>query len=266
MKKVMTLIVILTLYACGKGTDNANIPGTSNDAQNSPEIAYTMDLSSIEIDLSLIESQYAIYAHEGKAFIEQLESAEVSITSENYFLFDKITGEIIGFTDEAPHYNIKEIIIPGTINGVPVTAIRSGAFSGIGLKRVVLPDSIQKIDDRAFESNDLEVINLPHNIREIGDYAFMGNVLTTIIVPDSVRKIDEGAFRHNAISEIYLGKGLQILGANVFNEESVEIIINESPLTLKDIAVALDMSSNDQSNIGQLARKPKPIFVTKKNN
>lgn len=67
-----------------------------------------------------------------------------------------------------------EIIVPGTVEGCPVTAIGARAFAGrYGLESVSLPESIASIGESAFaQCYNLTSINLPAGIASIGAKAF----------------------------------------------------------------------------------------------
>ena len=75
---------------------------------------------------------------------------------------------------------MEHIVIPSTYNGKPVTGILPYGFSNkdevnVYLKTVIIPDSIVKIGNNAFEGCDsLEYIFVPSSVTEIGEYAFVG--------------------------------------------------------------------------------------------
>lgn len=71
-------------------------------------------------------------------------------------------------------YNKSEIVIPETIQGYPVTKIKSGAFSGCyGLVKVVIPNTVKFIDLLAFDGCfRLESVNIPASVSYIGQTAF----------------------------------------------------------------------------------------------
>ncbi|MEO2121766.1 MAG: leucine-rich repeat domain-containing protein, partial [bacterium] len=112
------------------------------------------------------------------------------------------------------------LIIPGTIEGKPVTSIGEDAFfecefltsitipegvTSIGawafddcyaLRTVTIPDSVTSIGRGAFdECYALRTVTIPDSVTSIGDWAFYCcDDLTSIIIPDSVTSIGEGAF------------------------------------------------------------------------
>ena len=71
------------------------------------------------------------------------------------------------------------VTIPEYLEGYPVTEIGDGAFSkkaahkqSAGLKRIEMPDTIQKIGRKAFYDTGLEEFSLPEDLESIGEYAF----------------------------------------------------------------------------------------------
>jgi len=78
------------------------------------------------------------------------------------------------------------------------TEIGEDAFSDlamVGVQEVILPESIQHINNRAFANSDLETIVLPAGLKSIGENAFLEcDDLRQIHIPASVEMIGEGAF------------------------------------------------------------------------
>lgn len=74
---------------------------------------------------------------------------------------------------------LTKIVIPDTYNGRPVTTILKSGFCLDGfdsvLEEVVIPDSVTKICDSAFEGcSKITKINIPSSVTYIGCYAFYG--------------------------------------------------------------------------------------------
>ena len=105
-------------------------------------------------------------------------------------------------------YHGKNITVPSTIDGYPVTGLADGAFESCGsLEEIILPDSITTIGSEAFYNcYSLERIVIPEGVTEIGDMAFVYcSSLTSITLPASICFIGEDAFRNCiSLADVYI--------------------------------------------------------------
>ena len=84
---------------------------------------------------------------------------------------------------------------------------------------VVIPDSVNKISDFAFENcATLTSIIIPESVEKIGKYAFAGcKSLKSIVIPDSVYEIGEGIFKDcETLSSVTLSKGIDDIPSEAF--------------------------------------------------
>jgi len=88
------------------------------------------------------------------------------------------------------------IIIPSTINGLPVTSIGADAFIWQRFTSVTIPDSITNIEYEAFgECKLLTSVTIPNSVTTIGARTFAGcDSLTNVTVPNSITSIEQSAF------------------------------------------------------------------------
>ena len=103
-------------------------------------------------------------------------------------------------------------------------------------EQLFLPNSIVKIDARAFYKYYGRDFEIPNSVIEIGDYAFSeSTTLTSIRIPNSVKVLGEYVFNNcsNIIKVVY-GKGLSNTGRGTFSGCSSlrEIELPETILTI----------------------------------
>jgi hypothetical protein len=114
----------------------------------------------------------------------------------------------------------KNIIIPATLWGLPVTVIGGGsykgAFSGKDLTSIVIPDSITDIESEAFRNNLLTSVTIGNSVTAIGSKAFENNDLTSVTIPDSVITIGSEAFRNNLLTSVTIGNSVTYIGSSAF--------------------------------------------------
>lgn len=122
---------------------------------------------------------------------------------------------VTGVKEDCPD----NVIIPSRYDGLPVREIAPFVFSGRkNIKTVVIPDSVQIIEKRAFSGcTSLEKIKLGNNIKRIYSSAFYDcENLKSITIPSTTIDIDPSAFSGcdglekisvKSGNKIYSGKG-----------------------------------------------------------
>ena len=76
--------------------------------------------------------------------------------------------ELTGYTGDDD-----TVVIPGIIDGLPVTMIGSGSFENCGATTVILPNTIETVAQEAFKSSKLQEICFYDNLMEIYDDSFV---------------------------------------------------------------------------------------------
>jgi formylglycine-generating enzyme required for sulfatase activity len=141
-----------------------------------------------------------------------------------------------------------DVIIPETINGLPVTSIGEWAFgdwngpntsltsvtipnsvTSIGvhtfhrctrLTSVTIPDSVTSIGEWAFEScNGLTSVTIGNGVTSIGSGMFYGCTgLTSVSIPNSVRNIVDWAFGNcTGLTSVSIPNSVRNIGRGVFS-------------------------------------------------
>jgi hypothetical protein len=112
-----------------------------------------------------------------------------------------------------------DVIIPSTLDGLPVTDIGDSAFKERDLTSLTVPDSITTIGDSAFLGcTNLAIVTIGNSVITIGSKAFMScNSLASVTVPNSVTVIGDWAFaRCYGLTNVTLSDGLTRIGEGAF--------------------------------------------------
>lgn len=90
-----------------------------------------------------------------------------------------------------------ELVIPGTVEGYPVTVIGKEAFAHcVGITGLTIPEGVRRIEQGAFfDCYSLESVTIPNGVTFIGDAAFCScEQLTAVTIPKSVLSMGAAAF------------------------------------------------------------------------
>lgn len=83
-------------------------------------------------------------------------------------------------------------------NGAKLTEIPNCAFEGTALKSIVLPDTVKKLGNEAFEGSDLVSINY-ENIIYFGDYSLRNTRMGCVYLGDHVIYVGSNAFNNTFV-------------------------------------------------------------------
>ena len=138
----------------------------------------------------------------------------------NNCIYDKQTKTVLwagdGFTipEDAKHIGdkacsvsqsaISELILPEGLE-----TIGELAFWGCdGIDRVVIPDSVRKIETKAFGSCDLKDLVIGNGVITIGESAFSSNNFTEVEIPSNVTYVGKTAFAYcKTLETVKVNKG-----------------------------------------------------------
>ena len=112
--------------------------------------------------------------------------------------------------------SVKELVIPETINDMPVTVIGEGAFTGKGLTMVSIPDTVVEIGEGAFSNNALTTLVIGNSVETIGQSAFANNRISNLTIGESVSSIGMGAFRKNRLETVNIPDSVTSIGPYAF--------------------------------------------------
>lgn len=151
------------------------------------------------------------------------------------FDFDASKGILYGYTGSAPR-----IAIPGTIGGVPVTAIGERAFRyDQYLVEIRLPEGITEIGNEAFRgAKRLARVDCPDTLTAIGEKAFMyALVCETFDWSENLAEIGENAFYDTSLyGTLELPGSVRSIGAEAFLSTQIKTLILHSVPEIGDSA------------------------------
>ena len=139
-----------------------------------------------------------------------------------------------------------DIVIPASINGIPVTAIGDDAFNGCsGIKSVVIPNSVTSIGSQAFrDCTSLTSVTIPDSVTYIGGLSFYECYKLVEVINNSSLNITAGYLRHGYVGyyakEVHTGES-KIVNLNdclFYTSDEVNYLVayvgNDTDLILPD--------------------------------
>ena len=184
-------------FSCANNLESITLPGSVR----------TIDRSA----LSMLSSLKSLYIPVGVQFIDDYAMYNLSSLTEITVAYDNQSYKSIDgnlYTKDGQVLVLYAIGKSATSFTVPegVTEIGINAFEYANLEQIILPESLEKINDSAFACCwNLRSIVIPDGVTHIGTAAFYGNgMLTSVVIPESVAYIGLQAFDGcESITDVY---------------------------------------------------------------
>ena len=165
------------------------------------------------------------------AFAYNYNLKSINIPSGVTYFGAGILKDCTGFTDIQDNLRYADTYLVGVVNtGQTFGAIRNGtriiganAFASNTklTSPPLIPDTVELIDDYAFDNPRFKSIVIPDSVKVIGNLAFNGKAnkyyLTAVTFGNGLIKIGSSAFSYNKISNITLPDSLKIIGGSAFD-------------------------------------------------
>ena len=211
----------------------------------------------VETDVTLPTPTRSLYLFDGWYEDTKFEGAKVTsipvgeVGNKTYYAkwlstTDGITYQLAnnGTTYTVTGYEGKDtvIVIPGSVDGIPVTAIANNAFKDKQkIASITVPDSVTSIGTYAFSGCiSLTELNLGNGIKTIPNYMAYGcNKLESILIPDSVTSIGYGAFYDcSSLVSVVIGDSVTSIGYAAFKDCSslTSVVIPDSVTSIGESA------------------------------
>lgn len=155
------------------------------------------------------------------------------VTPKEKFLYTQVGESIV---IDAYNSEDKIVVIPESIDGIPVTQIGPEAFKGAHIKEVIFPENFESINYKAFQNcADLEKITLSPTISFLGAYAFEGcESLEEITLPQKLTSINMSTFENcTSLKKVSFSQNVNIIFENAFSNTALKNI--KLPNNLKEI-------------------------------
>jgi len=154
----------------------------------------------------------------GGPFLLSEESGNVGETAGELTIedtFDLLQNRAGGITIVRYKGEEKDVVIPETIGGLPVTVIGNKAFYRRDLFSVAIPETVLAIEPLAFAENNLQTVVMAGCV-SISYEAFAGNQLSSVVFSQKIASIGPRAFINNKLSSITLPGAVTNIGKDAF--------------------------------------------------
>ena len=134
------------------------------------------------------------------------------------FKYTENNGEVI-ITGLKEGVADASIVIPETIDGMPVVEIVPWAFESTSIVDIKIGGNIRKIGDDAFYSCEkLSSVTWNHKCDVIPDFCFLGCSNLTQFDFSDIKKIGQYAFEKSGLQKVFLPENIKIIEIGTFRE------------------------------------------------
>lgn len=168
------------------------------------------------------------------------------INEDSDFIFEN--GKIIDYVGES-----KDVVIPYEINGEKVTVIGFASFRNKGLLSIVIPNTVENIETKAFQVNNLETLYMPDSITQIGTAVFESNKLTEVRISRGLTIIPEETFRDNNLKKVEIPTNIISIRSYAFSFNALEELT--VPRTVTSLGLKFIGSKIDNTGNGDTLKK-----------
>ena len=227
-------VILATVYdAEGKVLENEEVTYQSSNSQVLKHLeGNTFQAQAVEKDTWVMVTARSKTKPEITGEIQVLVTKKTSSNPAGAFTYeinsDNKGVTITGYRGKNP----ERLVIPGEIEGKPVTkigkeAFKYGAFGSGKIETAItsleLPDTLEEIDNNAFRGNKFASLVFPKSLKIIGEAAFESNNLESIDLPEGLETIKEAAFSCNSkLKSVKLPSTIKEIQGGTFRKCQIE--------------------------------------------
>ena len=172
------------------------------------------------------------------------------------FVIDTATGELTAYAGTSMF-----VTIPNTVR-----SIAAGAFKGSAVQTVIIPASVERIGEAAFEETEsLTSVTFqtsadePSKLKSVGALAFAQSGEFSLVLPEGVTALGEGVFAESALVSASIPASVKDIPAKAFAGSHVkDVLLAEGIRSIGEAAFA-DCSKLSSVKHGESAGLPNSI-------
>ena len=183
--------------------------------------------------LSISEDEDEVFFDDDEAELEDMTTEEVSDARNN---LNSLAGYSLDIPEEGDYkyqpmedgencqilrytgYD-EDVEVPDQLKGLTVKALYQTFSDSNILETVVLPDTLETIDNMAFwKCINLKSVEIPEGVTTLGRCSFGGcSTLEKIVFPETLETVDDMVFIGcSGLTELKFGKNLKTIGSQAF--------------------------------------------------
>ncbi len=209
-------------YEMDEKKQELRVTGYSGEDKN---VIIPAELNGTEIKDVVFDSMpmgliYYYMLHEDELSYEKTEDQEGAV----------LTGYDGSVTGEKKH-----LVLPETIDGLPVTELGEELFKEKDIEGIILPSGLNRIGASAFQDcTELSYVELGDDLKTIGPNAFSScSSMKNIELPEGLEEIELGAFLFTEIEDVKFPASLSSIEYS-FTGESYEVAEGNTSYTVID--------------------------------
>ncbi|MEB3347183.1 leucine-rich repeat protein [Aquimarina gracilis] len=173
------------------------------------------------ISIDCPQGEYKVTGINSEAFGYEYWLSEVTIPNTVRF----IEQQAFAGNEHDPDLHDKlriALVIPNSVERIDLRA-----FGYSGLTGVTIGQGITRIEPNVFQGNNLESVVIPDRVTTIGPWAFALNKLTSVTIGQGVTRIEVDAFAFNKLTHVAIPDNVTTIEARAFRNNPIATVVSE---------------------------------------